>query len=355
MSAQDACLAAATGLRERYPGADIVSLPMSDGGEGLVACVSRMTECRRVECAAHGPLLEPMTASYIISADGRTAYMEMAETSGLTLVPEHLRNPLLTSTCGVGDMIADATTRGVRRIVMGIGGSATCDGGMGMVQRLRETGLVQQPEIPVACDVSNPLPEITVACDVTNPLYGPEGAACVFGPQKGATPLQVIELDRRLRQLARDTERLGLATEAMAEAPGAGAAGGLGYGLMAYLGATLVSGIDVLLDIARFDQAIAGTDLILTGEGRSDRQTLMGKVPMGILRRASAKGSDRKEAESVAVHLLSGGIDDAEALRSAGFASVWSINASDARPLHVLMRRDVAMENMMKCCSSQEW
>ena len=329
MTADDACRAAALGLRERHPDAEIVSLPLSDGGEGLVTCVCKRLDVSMVTCNAHSPLLESINATYAVSRDGKTAYMEMAETSGLTLVPLDKRNPMLTSTYGVGDMILDAARRGCRQIVMGIGGSATCDGGKGMIQCLLDND----------ADI-NRLPEITVACDVTNPLYGENGAAYVFAPQKGATPEQVAELDKRLRDFARETEARGMATAEMACVSGAGAAGGLGYGLMAYLHATLRSGIDIILDIMHFDDTIHGADIILTGEGKSDSQTLMGKVPQGVLRRA----------DGIPVHILSGAIEDTQALLHAGFASVRSINAADVRPLNMLMQRDVAMENMRRAC-----
>lgn len=324
MTAREACHAAASGLRERYPDAEIVCLPMSDGGEGMVDCIAEAVGATMVSAEVHDPLMQMIEARYAISADGTTAYMEMAAASGLTLVPKERRNPMLTTTYGVGDMILDAVRRGCRKIVMGIGGSATCDGGRGMIECLEQ-------HLPLQA-------EIVVASDVSNPLYGENGAACVFAPQKGATPEQVRILDQQLRSFARETEAKGIALPHLAQHPGAGAAGGLGYGLMAYLGATLQSGIDLLLDTISFDEQIKGADLILTGEGKSDRQTLMGKVPEGILRRA--------KKQSVPVHLLSGAIERATELRQAGFASVHSINENDVRPLDVLMQKDVAMENM---------
>ena len=273
--------------------------------------------------------MEQMQASYAISADGTTAYMEMAETSGLTLIPKEKRNPLKTTTYGVGDMIADAMSRGCSKIIMGIGGSATCDGGKGMLDSLHDKGIDYKT-----------VPLITVACDVTNPLYGPEGAAYVFGPQKGATPEQVIELDNCLREFANSLETKGLVTPEMANYPGAGAAGGLGYALLTCLHATLKHGIDIVLDLADFDNIIADADLIITGEGKSDAQTLMGKVPQGVLERCMK--------QDIPCHLLSGAIDNEQQLLDAGFASVWSINEGDTRPLEILMQKDVAMANMTK-------
>lgn len=324
MSAQEACHSAATGLLAVHPEAETLCLPMSDGGEGLVACIAEAADAKWVSVQVHDPLMQQIEARYAISSDGHTAYMEMAAASGLTLVPEDKRNPMVTTTYGVGDMILDAIQRGCHKIIMGIGGSATCDGGQGMI----------------ACLEGHlPLPvEIVVASDVSNPLYGENGAAYVFAPQKGATPEQVVLLDERLRAFARHTEACGIATPALAEHPGAGAAGGLGYGLMAYLGATLRSGIDLVLDTIHFDTQISGADFIVTGEGKSDEQTLMGKVPMGILQRA--------KRQHIPVHLFSGAIENQEALLAAGFSTVRSINEQDHRPLHILMQKTVAMENL---------
>lgn len=307
---------------------------MSDGGEGMVDSIAEAIGARMVSVRVHDPLMQPIEAQYALSADGRTAYMEMAAASGLTLVPKDRRNPMLTTTYGVGEMILDAVERGCRRIVMGIGGSATCDGGKGMIDCL-------EGHLPLPADgeLAESI-EIVVASDVTNPLYGPNGAAYVFAPQKGATPEQVRLLDERLRAFARETEAKGIALPTLTEHPGAGTAGGLGYGLMAYLGATLQSGIDLVLDTIRFDEQIKDADFILTGEGKSDRQTLMGKVPQGVLTRAGHQG--------IPVHLLSGAIEDAAELTKAGFASVHSINENDNRPLGVLMQKDVAAENMKK-------
>lgn len=326
MTASEACNSAASGLKERYPDAEVVCLPMSDGGEGLVECIAEAVNATMISVTVHDPLMHTIEAQYAVSADGTTAYMEMAAASGLPLVPKDKRNPMLTTTYGVGDMILHAVGRGCKNIIMGIGGSATCDGGKGMIECL---------------DGHLPLPvEITVASDVSNPLYGENGAAYIFAPQKGATPQQVKLLDERLHDFARETETKGIARPDLADHPGAGAAGGLGYGLMAYLDAKLQSGIDLLLDTIGFDEKIKGTDFILTGEGKSDKQTLMGKVPEGILKRARMQG--------IPVRLLSGAIEDEAELKQAGFASVRSINEDDPRPLEIIMQKDVAMGNMKK-------
>lgn len=304
--------------------AEILCLPMSDGGEGMVDCIAEAVGATIIHAKVHDPLMQIIEAQYAVSADGTTAYMEMAAASGLTLEPKDRRNPMVTTTYGVGELILDAARRGCKKIIMGIGGSATCDGGKGIIECL-------DGYLPL--DI-----EIVVASDVTNPLYGENGAACVFAPQKGATPEQVKLLDEQLRTFARETETKGIALPDLAGHPGAGAAGGLGYGLMAYLGATLQSGIGLLLDTIHFDEQIKNADFILTGEGKSDRQTLMGKVPEGILRRAMR--------QDIHVHLISGAIEDASELKEAGFASVRSINEGDNRPLEVLMQKEVTIENM---------
>lgn len=354
MSAQEACHAAAAGLQERYPDAEVVCLPMSDGGEGMVDCIAEALDVEMISVKVHDPLMQEIEAKYAISTSSergsneqKTAYMEMAAASGLTLVPQEKRNPMVTTTYGVGEMILDAIRRGCTKIIMGIGGSATCDGGQGMIQCLR---------------AHLPLPaEVIVASDVSNPLYGPDGAAFVFAPQKGASPEQVILLDQRLRDFAREAESAGIASPDLVHHPGAGAAGGLGYGLMAYLHATLTSGVDLLLDAIHFDQQIADADLVLTGEGKTDGQTLYNigehagtiadagnaseapkKVPMGVLARAKKQG--------IPCILLSGAIEDAQELLQAGFSAVRSINEGDNRPIIELMRKEVAMENMHKTC-----
>lgn len=240
LSAREACEACAQGIGRVLPHAAVVQLPLSDGGEGLVECVRRLLPSRPVTVEVHGPLMEPVTAEYAVSMDGRTAYMEMAAASGLTLVPAGRRDVMRATTYGVGEMMADAVSRGCTEIVMGIGGSATCDGGRGMIEALGDCR-----RLASRC-------RVTVACDVDNPLYGERGAACIFAPQKGASPEQVRALDARLRDFARATERAGLATPLLALHPGAGAAGGLGYALMAYLNADLRSGIDIMLELCPF-------------------------------------------------------------------------------------------------------
>lgn len=327
ISSAEACEAARLGVLDSVPDAEVVMLPLSDGGEGLTACLADTLGLQWRTIAAHDALMRPIEAQYTLSADGRTAVMEMAATCGLGLISPACRDVMNATTFGVGEMMLDAVRQGAQRILLGIGGSATCDGGRGMMEALRQHR-----------DRFDGV-EVTVACDVTNPLYGPEGAAFVFAPQKGATPEQVVLLDVRLRDFARECEAHG-ASPALKHQPGAGAAGGLGYGLMVLLGARLTSGIECVLNALNFDAHLQGASMVITGEGKSDCQTLHGKVPMGVLQRAKEHG--------VPVALLSGAIENAEALTAAGFHIVRSINDNDSRPLAELMQKDVAMRNLRK-------
>lgn len=332
LPAEDVCRAAKDGILSVWEDAEVVSVPLSDGGEGLVQCFLRMGKAREESVKVHGPMMEEVSVTYAISHDGETAYMEMASACGLTLVPVDKRNVMDATTYGLGEMMVDAWERGVKHIVLGIGGSATCDAGMGMLKVLKNHTLL--------------LPEktqgITVVCDVDNPLYGEKGAAYVFAPQKGATPEQVEVLDRRLRAFAMATEEMGLATAEDAFHPGAGAAGGLGYALLTYLGAELKQGIDVVMEACGFDDVLKGADVVITGEGCSDGQTLHGKVAAGVLIRAKRQG--------VKTVLMSGQIKEKDILEAYGFDTLYGINEGDERPLSELMNPDVAKENIRKTC-----
>ena len=331
LSASEACQAAAEGIRARFPDAHIVSLPVSDGGEGMVDALASTLALTKVCAIIHNPLMQPCAAVYALSADGGTAYIESAAACGFATLPASTSLPLreagrISSSYGLGELILHAIEKGARRLVIGLGGTATCDGGRGLAECLR-------PHLPLPVEVIG-------VSDVRNPLYGPQGAAYVFGPQKGATPEQLPILDHCLRQFAEETVQRGLATPNLAERPGAGAAGGIGYALMAYLGATLHPGIDFVLDALDFSRHISTADLVITGEGRSDGQTLMGKAPYGILRRA------QQSPRFVPVHILSGEVTETEALLAAGFASATSINAGNTYPLNTLLRPEVATANL---------
>ncbi len=328
LSASDVCKAATEGVLAAKPDAEVVSFPLSDGGEGLVDFFISRGMAHAVQVVVHNPLMEIVTATYAISSDSRTAYIEMASACGLTLVPPHRRNPLLTTTYGLGELLIDAQKRGVKQIVLGIGGSATCDAGAGMLEALGDNMLADT--------------KIIVACDVTNPLYGSSGAAYVFAPQKGATPEQVKQLDMRLRSFAYITEKRGLASPEDAMKPGTGAAGGLGYALLTYLKAELRSGIDIVLDSCGFDAQLFDADMVITGEGCSDCQTINGKVAAGVLHRSKLYG--------VKTILMSGQIHDSDQLLALGFDKIYCINDGDSRPMEQLLNPDVATENIRRCC-----
>ena len=304
LSALDAALAIREGFRAVYPDADYVLLPVADGGEGTVDALVAATGGRRVARRVVGPLGDEVEAFYGVTGDGGVAVIEMAAASGLELVPPPLRNPLVTTTFGVGELIRAALDDGARRFVIGIGGSATNDGGAGMVQalgvRLIDAGGGELPRGGGALaglediDVSGLDPRLTecsieVACDVDNPLVGPNGASAVFGPQKGATPELVRILDASLAHYAAVVERtLG---KPVADMPGAGAAGGLGAGLYAFLGARLRPGTEIVMAAVDMDLVVRDADLVITGEGRLDSQTIHGKTPIGVAAVASAMAS----------------------------------------------------------------
>lgn len=328
LTARQACEAALEAVLSQHPQAQVSAMPLSDGGEGLVDCLRALPGMHSRRCRVRGPLGDVVEAEYL--SDGETAVIEVAAACGLTLVEESRRDVVRADTYGVGQLIADALKGGCRRLVIGLGGTATCDGGCAMVEALRDGGV----------DMKALGAEVVLASDVNNPLCGPEGAARVFAPQKGATAQEVEVLEERLCSFARKTEAEEWASPELARHPGAGAAGGLGYALMAYMGARMQSGIETVLSQLRFDEAVKGADLVLTGEGRSDRQTLMGKAPVGVLHHGIKVG--------VPVALLSGAVDDEAALKAAGFAFVESINESDCRPLEELMRPETATAQLQE-------
>ena len=290
------------GARRVTPDVDIVKVPIADGGEGTVEAVVAATGGEIREVPVVGPLGEPVTARFGVLGEGR-AVIEMAAASGLPLVPDDKRNPLITTTYGTGQLIRAALDEGCRELLIGIGGSATNDGGLGMAQALGFSFLDaggaelgpggENLERLARIDASGADPRlgecsVTVACDVDNPLCGTRGAAAVYGPQKGATPVMIVRLDAGLAHFARVISvQLGLE---LAELPGSGAAGGLGAGLMAFAGARLTAGIQAILDIVRFDDLLGDIDLVITGEGKLDGQSAFGKVPVGVARRVKRKG-----------------------------------------------------------------
>ena len=286
------------GIRRVKPDTQIVKVPIADGGEGTVDAILIGSKGQKVTLQVQGPLGKCVEAKYVL-IDKETAFIEMAEASGLQLLSNEERNPMETSTYGVGQLILAALDRGASRIVLGIGGSATNDGGIGMAMALGVKFLDKTGHpIPVGgkglayidrIDKSEIDPRIArtefkVACDVKNPLCGPEGATAIYGPQKGATPKMVQCLEKGMQNYAKAVGHL-LEGSSYHEVPGAGAAGGLGMGLMAFCGATLHSGIDTILDMVQIEKYLEEADLVITGEGNMDGQSIYGKVPVGLAKR----------------------------------------------------------------------
>jgi glycerate kinase len=283
------------GFREVLPDAEYLKLPMADGGEGTVAAMVASTGGSLLESDVTGPLGESVKACYGLTGDGKTAIIEMASASGLALVAANLRNPLETTTFGTGELIRAALDAGARHLVIGIGGSATNDGGTGMLQALgvklldhddRQIGfgggsLANLDRIDIS-GMDQRLKEcnIEAACDVNNPLTGPKGASRIFGPQKGATAEMVAQLDANLSRYAGLINRdLGVQVDSV---PGAGAAGGMGAALLAFFGAKLRPGIEIVVETVGLEAIIKDADLVITGEGRIDSQSIHGKTPIGV-------------------------------------------------------------------------
>jgi glycerate 2-kinase len=307
--------AMARGVRAVFPEAEVRAVPIADGGEGTVEAMVAGTGGRTVETRVTGPLGEPVLARWGVLGDGATAVVEMAAASGLPLVPPERRDPRLTTTRGTGELLRAALDAGFRKVILGIGGSATNDGGAGLARalgiRFLDAAGRELAEGGAALagleriDLSGADPrlsglELLVACDVDNPLTGPRGASAVYGPQKGATPATVAELDQALGQFA------GVAARAtgrdVAGVAGAGAAGGLGAGLLFFTPARLRPGVEIVLEAAGFEALVRGAALVLTGEGRTDAQTAMGKAPVGVAAVARRQG--------VPVICLSGGLGE---------------------------------------------
>lgn len=332
LTARQAADAIERGVRRATPDVDIISIPMADGGEGTVRALVDATGGRLISVRVTGPLGEPVAATYGILGDGTTAVIEMAEAAGLHLVGA-MPDPLHATTRGVGELILDALDHGAERIIVGLGGSATNDGGAGMAQALGIRLLdADGRDLPVGgaaladldrIDCTGLDPRVTrtpiiLASDVTNPLAGPDGASAVFGPQKGATPAMVEQLDQALSHYAavihRDTSR------SVGIIPGSGAAGGLGAGFLAFTDATMRSGVDLVTETVGLKERAVGADYCFTGEGRIDGQTQYGKTPMGVARAV------HEAAPACHVIALAGSLgEDAEQLNALGFAAVFGI------------------------------
>lgn len=354
LSSSSIAKAVEEGIFNTLPECEVIKVPIADGGEGTVEALVDATQGKKITLPVHNPLMQPIHAGYGMTGDGRTAIIEMSAASGLNLIPLKPGNIMNTTTYGTGEMIADAIKRGCRNFIIGVGGSATNDAGTGMMQALGvrftdDTGKeVEKGGKSLSAirhiDTQNQLPELQdctfhIATDVTNPFYGPQGAACIFGPQKGGDEEQIKILDRGMKHLA------GLIFETTGKdisyLPGSGAGGGMGGGCVAFLQATISSGIELIMDYLRFDELIQGADLLITGEGRMDRQTLFGKVPVGIARAAASR--------HIPVIAITGQVDTTadKALREAGLSAIFPIHPAPIS-LEKAMQPDYAYRNIRR-------
>ncbi|MDE5773415.1 MAG: glycerate kinase, partial [Muribaculaceae bacterium] len=352
VSSVEAGEAVAAGLRDVWPKAEVIVIPMADGGEGTADTMARIVGAEPHYCTAHDPLGNIIDTRYFIRDDH--AYIDTAVASGLTLIDDSRRNPAVTTSYGTGELILDALHYGCRHIYLGLGGSATNDAGVGLLNALgyrfsdknghtvgyggyevgRITGINNSQRTPLLDGVT-----VTAICDVSNPLCGSSGASYVFGPQKGATPQMIRQLDSALSLFAKVVE--GHIGRDLSQTPAAGAAGGIGFALKALLGAQIRPGAETILDLCRFDDLIADADLVITGEGRLDTQTLMGKAPAAVLRRALAY--------NIPVIAIGGTIDpnSGSQLKEAGFSRLYAIS-DPALTLEQNMTRETTLRNIRR-------
>ena len=342
------------GIQNTLPGCEMIKVPIADGGEGTVDALVDATQGKIITIPVHNPLMQPIQASYGMTGDGQTAIIEMSAASGLDLIPLRPGNVMDTTTYGTGEMIADAIERGCRNFIIGVGGSATNDAGTGMMQALgvrftdEEGNEVEKGGKSLSSirhiDTQNQLSELQdctfhIATDVTNPFYGPQGAACIFGPQKGGNEEQINALDKGMKHLAELIfETTG---KEIGHLPGAGAGGGMGGGCVAFLQANISPGIELIMDYLHFDEIIRGAGLVITGEGKMDRQTLFGKVPVGIARAAAS--------QQIPVIAITGQLDitaDKE-LREAGLSAIFPIHPAPIS-LEKAMQPDYAYRNIRR-------
>ena len=295
LSSLEAGNAISEGIKNVMSDAEVIVRPLADGGEGTVEALALGMGGKLEHVEVTGPLGKKVICAYGILEESKTAILEMSGAAGITLVPDQERNPMNTTTYGVGEVIRDAIAKGCRHFIVGIGGSATNDGGIGMLQALG-FGMLDKDGNPVPFGAKglevleqitdeNVIPELKecsfrVACDVTNPLCGEVGCSAVFGPQKGATPTMIMQMDKWLGNYAKLTGRK--YEKANAEYPGTGAAGGMGFAFLAYTDAVLESGIKIILEETRLEEYVKDADIVVTGEGRLDGQTVFGKAPIGV-------------------------------------------------------------------------
>lgn len=326
LTSQEANEAAREGVLTAWPDAEVLTLNVSDGGEGWLEAIENQAGGERITADVHDPLMRPSQVDFLRKGD--TAYIECARVIGLGLLSPEERDPLLATSYGLGELIAAAVKAGCNNIVVGLGGSATSDVGMGMLRAMEKsyTEMWEEERRRVAGTIT-----YTIATDVRNPLFGKEGAAQVFAPQKGATKEAVEVLDRSARLLAtRAAREMGIDCS---DRPGAGAAGGLGYAFMQFLDARCLSGSDLLLEMAGFHSLLGRADLVITGEGAADRQTLMGKLPYSIL--------EATKRRHLPTWLIAGKVSDKDLLLDAGFSQAVCVHP-DGLPLATAMQREVA-------------
>ncbi|WP_195782925.1 glycerate kinase [Priestia megaterium] len=358
LTALNVCEAVEKGIKTHFPNAEISKVPMADGGEGTVQSLVDATGGEIIQTRVTGPLGKTVEAFYGILGEGKTAVIEMAAASGLHHVPMDKRNPLITTTRGTGELILKALDHKVKHIIIGIGGSATNDGGAGMAKALgaklldangaeiKEGGgnLDQLASIDLA-NLDSRLAEVKVevACDVDNPLTGETGASAVFGPQKGATPDMVKRLDRNLAHYAAVIEKE-MDTH-IQSVPGAGAAGGLGGGLLAFLSAELKPGVDIVIEATQLESYVKNADLVITGEGRIDGQTIYGKTPIGVAKTA--------KKHSVPVIAIAGSIGaGSEAVYEHGIHALFSVVPGAVALSEALEKADENIERTAKNVAS---
>ncbi|MRN51747.1 glycerate kinase [Paenibacillus monticola] len=331
MTAKEVCIAMEKGIRTVFPTANFIHVPMADGGEGTVQSLVDATGGQLYEKEVTGPLGQTVIAQYGILGDGVTAAIEMASASGIQLVTKETRDPFITTTYGTGELIRECLDKGIKKIIIGIGGSSTNDGGTGMAAALGAIFLDGEGNpLPQGGGSLNKLAKIDissmdarlehvqmiVACDVTNPLCGETGASHVFGPQKGATPEMALKLDQNLAHYA-DIVKQQLQKD-VRDIPGAGAAGGLGAGLLIFTQATLKKGIEIVIEYTELKAKLAAADYCFTGEGRIDYQTKFGKTPYGVAKAAQEAG--------IPVIAVAGSIGEGiEMLYDEGFEAIFGI------------------------------
>ena len=335
------------------PDCIVECVPIADGGEGMLDVMVQLTQGRYVDVFVHDPLMRPITARYGVTGDGATAIIEMAQASGLPLLAENERHPLLTTSYGTGELIAHALSSGFRNFLFGIGGSATNDAGMGMMQALgvqfydRDGKKLSTGCGKLLCTVESVDTEdfdkwitdsfFATACDVNNPFCGKDGAAYVFARQKGATEVEIAQLDEGMHHFAQVIQaKTGFNLQNI---PGAGAAGGMGGALKAFFHSSLQPGIELILEKINFKSKIEGADLIITGEGKADEQTLMGKVPAGVL--------SYGQQQNIPVVLMAGAVENSACLLRSGFRGVYAVTPEE-QSLAMALQPEVARENIRR-------